>query len=247
MIQARLLFPALIASLLITGCTGKSAVPAADMRDSDEKASRAATTPDARDIPVIKEAFLTPMTPADNIDSPASWTNADGKRWLIATAKATDKLVVYDGQTGAHLRDVGTAGEGAGQFKRPNGIAVVDDLVFVVERDNHRVQVLSLPDFTPVLSFAAEQLQKPYGLWVNRTGEGYQVYVTDAYMAGEDAKGDDILPPLASWTGACGASRSRDMAMRWRRRPSAASVTPRPTVRCAWSSRSGAIRPMIAC
>ncbi len=149
-----------------------------------------------RDIPEVQEAFLTPMTPEDNIDSPTSWTTADGQRWLIATAKTTDKLVVYDGQTGAHLRDVGKKGREAGQFGRPNGIAVVDNLVFVVERDNHRVQVLSLPDFAPVLSFAAAQLRKPYGLWINKTGGGYQVYVTDAYMAGEDAQGNDILPPL---------------------------------------------------
>ncbi|CAN7217842.1 phytase [Pseudoxanthomonas sp. LjRoot143] len=196
MTPIRTLLPALVASLLVTGCTGKPPAAAADARDADEKATPAATAPDTRDIPVIQEAFLTPMTPADNIDSPASWTTPEGQRWLIATAKATDRLVVYDGQTGAHLREVGTTGEGAGQFKRPNGIAVVDDMVFIVERDNHRVQVLSLPDFAPVLTFAAEQLQKPYGLWVNKTDAGYQVYVTDAYMAGEDAQGEDILPPL---------------------------------------------------
>jgi 3-phytase len=196
MTTSRVLLAALIASLLASGCTGKPAAPAADARDADEKAAPVAAAADTRDIPVIQEAFLTPMTPADNIDSPASWTTPEGQRWLVATAKATDKLVVYDGQTGAHVRDVGTTGEGAGQFKRPNGIAVVDDLVFIVERDNHRVQVFSLPDFTPVLSFAAEQLRKPYGLWVNKAGDGYQVYVTDAYMAGEDAQGEDILPPL---------------------------------------------------
>lgn len=193
MTLSRTLLTATVVALLAAGCTGK---PAIDARDADEKAAPAATTPDTRDIPVIQEAFLTPMTPADNIDSPASWTTPEGQRWLIATAKATDRLVVYDGQTGAHLREVGTTGEGAGQFKRPNGIAVVDDMVFIVERDNHRVQVLSLPDFAPVLTFAAEQLQKPYGLWVNKTDAGYQVYVTDAYMAGEDAQGEDILPPL---------------------------------------------------
>lgn len=193
MTLSRTLLTATVVALLAAGCTGK---PAVDARDADEKAAPVATEADTRDIPVIQEAFLTPMTPADNIDSPASWTTPEGQRWLIATAKATDKLVVYDGQTGAHVRDVGTTGEGAGQFKRPNGIAVVDDLVFIVERDNHRVQVFSLPDFTPVLSFAAEQLRKPYGLWVNKTGDGYQVYVTDAYMAGEDAQGEDILPPL---------------------------------------------------
>ena len=151
----------------------------------------------ARSVATVAEAFLTPMTPADNIDSPASWTAPDGKQWLIATAKTTDKLVVYDGQTGAHLRDVGSQGTAPGQFDRPNGIAVIDDLVLVVERDNHRVQVLHLPDFTPLGVFAAADLRKPYGLWVNKQREGYDVYVTDSYDAGEDAQGNDVLPPLA--------------------------------------------------
>jgi 3-phytase len=144
----------------------------------------------------VGEAFLTPMTPADNIDSPASWRNADGRVWLIATAKATDKLAVYDGQTGRHLRDVGSSGTALGQFDRPNGIAVQGDLLFIVERDNHRVQVLQLPDFTPLGTFAGTDLRKPYGLWVNPQQDGYDVYVTDSYDEGEDAAGNDILPPL---------------------------------------------------
>ncbi|KAF1721096.1 phytase [Pseudoxanthomonas wuyuanensis] len=188
----------LLIAAVAAGCTGQKPAAAADARDADQKASPAATPapPDTREIPVVQEAFLTAMTPEDNIDSPASWTAPDGKTWLIATAKATDKLVVYDGQTGQTLRSFGTTGKGDGQFERPNGIAVADALVFVVERDNHRVQVLRLPDFGHVLTFGAEQLRKPYGLWVNRTGDGYEVYVTDAYMAGEDAQGEDILPPL---------------------------------------------------
>ncbi len=146
----------------------------------------------------ISEAFKTPMTPDDNIDSPASWRSADGKVWLMATAKATDKLVVYDGQTGQHLRDVGSTGTALGQFDRPNGIAVSGDLVFIVERDNHRVQVLHLPDFKPLGVFAANDLKKPYGLWVNPAQSGgYDLYVTDSYHDGEDAQGNDILPPLS--------------------------------------------------
>lgn len=145
----------------------------------------------------VVEAFATAMTPADNIDSVATWVADDGTVWLIGTAKATDKLVVYDGQTGAHLRDVGSAGSGAGQFDRPNGIAVVDDLLLVVERDNRRVQVLQLPGFTALGSFGQTELRKPYGLWVNRMGEGrYDLYVTDSWDMGEDAAGNDILPPL---------------------------------------------------
>ncbi|MEG1680884.1 MAG: phytase [Stenotrophomonas sp.] len=168
--------------------TPKSTTPptAADLA---EGATAAAST-------LVAEAFLTPMTPADNIDSPASWRGADGQLWLIATAKATDKLVVYDGQTGKHLRDIGSTGTGLGQFDRPNGIAVQDDLVFIVERDNHRVQVLQLPDFKPLGVFAGNDLRKPYGLWVNPVQGGYDLYVTDSYDDGEDAAGNDILPAL---------------------------------------------------
>jgi 3-phytase len=72
----------------------------------------------------------------------------------------------------------------------------VDDLLFLVERDNHRVQVLRLPAFDHVLTFAADALVKPYGVWVNTVDGGYEVYVTDSYVDGEDAQGEDILPPL---------------------------------------------------
>ncbi len=145
---------------------------------------------------VIAETFLTPMTPVDNIDSPASWQGPDGQVLLIATAKATDRLAVYDGQSGVLLREVGETGVVPGKFKRPNGIAVVDDLVFVVERDNHRVQVLRLPEFAPVGVFAAGDLRKPYGLWINKLVDRYEVYVTDSYHDGEDAQGNDVLPLL---------------------------------------------------
>src|SRR5690606_19568261 len=37
----------------------------------------------------------------------------------------------------------------------------------------------------------------PYGLWMHPAGDGYDLYVTDAYMAGEDEEGEDILPPLS--------------------------------------------------
>src|SRR5690606_3287371 len=121
----------------------------------------------------------------------------DGQVLLLATAKATHRLVAYDGATGAFIRHVGGQGAGEGQFDRPNGIAIAGDLAFVVERDNRRVQVLRLPGMDTVATFGTDVLRMPYGLWVSPVGEGYEVYVTDAYMAGEDAQGEDILPPLA--------------------------------------------------
>src|SRR3546814_15045515 len=93
------------------------------------------------------------------------------------------------------------SGAGEGEFDRPNGVAVVDELLFVVERDNRRVQVLRLPGFSHVASFGNDEFEKPYGIWVNRTGNGYAVYVTDAYMAGTAAQGEDLLPPMAHLDG----------------------------------------------
>lgn len=76
---------AVVSLALLAACKAASG-PAADA-----PAGAAAT----RSVATVAEAFLTPMTPADNIDSPASWTAPDGKQWLIATAKTTHKLVVY--------------------------------------------------------------------------------------------------------------------------------------------------------
>lgn len=146
----------------------------------------------------IAEAFVTALTPKDNIDSPASWRAPDGKTWLFATAKEGKGLVLYDGDTGATLRSVGTEGSKPGQFKRPNGVSVSGNLLFVVERDNRRVQVLALPSLATVATFGEDELQKPYGLYIREHASGErEVLVTDAYMVGEDAKGDEIPPPLA--------------------------------------------------
>ena len=203
----RFLVPTL--ALVLAACSADPPEPAATSVAAPADAPADAREPDeyeADDVllrdhdvahVVVKEAFVTASTPEENIDSPASWLQ-DGKRMLVATAKATDLLVVYDGDTGQRLRTVGGTGTALGQLQRPNGVATIDDrYLFVVERDNHRVQMFQLPDFTPLLAFGADALQQPYGLWVQPKGEGYEVLVSDAYMAGEDAQGEDIIPPLA--------------------------------------------------
>ena len=76
-----------------------------------------------------------------------------------------------------------------------DGVAVAGDKLFVVERDNHRVQVLSLPGFEPVGTFGENELRSPYGLWINETEPGeLEVYVTDSFMYG---KHYDVVPPYS--------------------------------------------------
>jgi 3-phytase len=140
----------------------------------------------------IQEAFVTSLTPLDNIDSIATWITPEGNTWLIATAKDSGQLIVFDGDSGQTLQHVGSSGGELGQFLRPNGIAVFGDLVFVVERDNHRVQALALPDFKPVAVFGVADLLQPYGIWINEVAPlELDVYVTDSYQMP-----DRSVPPL---------------------------------------------------
>jgi 3-phytase len=140
----------------------------------------------------LVERWTTTPTPVDNIDSVATWHAGDGVAWLFASAKDVDDIVVFDANSGANLQRIGGSGTVPGRFERPNGIAVIDDLLFVVERDNHRVQVLSLPELKSVAVFGATELKVPYGLWIEPKGSGaYDVYVTDSYQLA-----DGTPPPL---------------------------------------------------
>ena len=160
---------------------------------------QAAAKPPRPSPVVVAETFVSAESPTrDELDSLATWRHPDGTAWLIATAKSGHRLVVFNADTGVRLREFGAKGSEPGQFKRPNGIAVHGDRLFVVERDNRRVQVLSLPDFRPLGSFGETALRAPYGLWLNPTQNGggadtMEVYVTDSFMLGERF---EVMPPL---------------------------------------------------
>jgi hypothetical protein len=128
----------------------------------------------------------------------------------------------------------------------PNGIAVQGDYLFVVERDNHRVQLLSLPDFKTIGTFGEKELRSPYGIWLTEKEPGeLDVYITDSFMYG---KKFDVVPPFDELNqrvrryrvvfdqdGACVPSTR------------APSAIPMKKARCAWSNPSLAIRRTIAC
>ncbi len=139
---------------------------------------------------VVPESYESERLSGDNIDSLAVWGPGG---WLLATAKSSDSIIVLDVASGAVVRRLGVAGTGAGEFKRPNGIAVVDDLLVVVERDNRRLQVLALPELRTLGFVGADVLRFPYGVAAFATAAGrYEVYVTDSYQ-----RPDDTVPPEA--------------------------------------------------
>jgi 3-phytase len=134
-----------------------------------------------RRVTVVPERWISAWNIVSNQDSPALWRGTEEIR-VVTTAKGTHDLWVYDATDGTLLKRVGGQGDGPGQFNYPNGIAILGDLLLVVERDSHRVQMLSLPDFRSMGSFGAEELIRPYGIALfSREGGTLVVYVTDDY------------------------------------------------------------------
>ena len=64
---------------------------------------------------LIPEAWRSPSDPGDNLDSVAVWHSSEGQRWVIGTGKATDRLGIYELETGSLIRHVGGPGSGPGQ------------------------------------------------------------------------------------------------------------------------------------
>src|SRR5688500_14378947 len=98
--------------ILLLSLYGCASTPVA--REPDESGAEPMLATAGIEHAVVREAFLTASTPDENVDSPASWTDRDGRTWLLATSKATDRLMIYDGDTGVELKRTGSSGKGAG-------------------------------------------------------------------------------------------------------------------------------------
>lgn len=180
--------------LALTACATAPVAPVAPPAPAPTPPIPTAALPALQgvDITTVAERYVSAESPADELDSLATWPTTDGGTWLIASAKSTHRLVVFDADTGMRLRDFGSEGAALGQFDRPNGVAVHGDQLFVVERDNRRVQVLDLPALTPVGSFGTDELRSPYGIWLTEKEPGeLEAYVTDSFMEGAKY---DVVP-----------------------------------------------------
>lgn len=135
-------------------------------------------------VQIISEVFQTERDEPANIDSPAIWHGPDGEHWLIATAKDADALYIADAASGEKIKIFGVSGNKKGQLKYPNGISVFDDYLYVVERDNRRVQVFSLPGLSSLGFISDSLLEKPYGIYIYQDSlKTNHLYVTDNYTA----------------------------------------------------------------
>ncbi len=137
------------------------------------------------EVSIIQETYTTLRDESNNVDSPALWHGVNGQDWLLATAKEGNLVIVYNAATGEEISRFGQLGSGMGELCRPNGIAVIDNYAVIVERDNHRIQIFSLPELTSLGVFGASELRFPYGLTVDKHEGKYHLYVTDNYESPE--------------------------------------------------------------
>jgi 3-phytase len=178
----------LLLILLVAGCKpGDESSSQRPVTDPRVREGEPAPT-DLTGVTIIPERWVSTWDTTSNLDSPAVWQGQEGT-WVVSTAKGTHELWVHDARDGSLLDRIGRKGEGEGEFNYPNGIAILGDLLLVVERDNHRVQMMSMPGFEPLGWFGSRRLERPYGIALFPRADGVVVvFVTDDY-------GNELDPP----------------------------------------------------
>ena len=142
----------------------------------------------AREV-TVAESWVSVADTMWDLDTPALWARGDSGLVLV-TGKGSHDIRVFDVRTGEARAPIGGRGEALGQFNRPNAVLVSGDLAFVIERDNHRVQILKLPAGTPLGSFGEGDLQLPYGGVIAGILPELTFYITDDYEAPLDSTAD---------------------------------------------------------
>lgn len=158
---------ALLISALVFGC-------------SKNTGDKPASIPMKPDIKLIEEIYQTKDYPNETLDSPAFWHEGQ-INWLITSAKKGNFLLVSDAANGTEMKRIGSPHNPNYNFEYPNGVFTIDNYLFVVERNRHRVDVYLLPRFELVLSFGRNDLIAPYGIFIEKLKDSYQVFITDNF------------------------------------------------------------------
>ena len=132
------------------------------------------------DNTAIESAFFTSM--GSKIDrATVSFHRAeDGSYRAVAPVKGTDTIVIYDAEKTSEVRKFGASGLEKGQFGTPVDTESLDNLLFVLERSNHRIQVFHLPEMKSFGFFGEDRLTAPARMALYRIENGaYYLYVSD--------------------------------------------------------------------
>jgi len=90
------------------------------------------------------------------------WYNEVSKEyWLFVLSEESNKIFILNALSGKYIKSLGSHGDRVGQFDTPKDISIYDNFLFVLEKDNHRVQIFSLPDLNFVGLIGEMELTQP--------------------------------------------------------------------------------------
>ncbi len=136
-------------------------------------------------------AYQTTIPPGGHgtLDTPAVWVAPNPYRsLLLVTDKTQDYIEIHDPVENVYLGRLGGPGSEPGKLARPNSVAVAYgvptsagplDVLFVVERDNHRVTMFYLPYGLYLGQLGSSDLAEPMGIALYWDGPQLQVWITD--------------------------------------------------------------------
>lgn len=107
--------------------------------------------------------------------------------WLLATDSVADKIHIYQANDATFLKSFGTSGAHPFELSEPNYLTLIDNIVFIGEQKNHRIQIVLLPEFT-FLGFLGDNILKsPSSITaIQLTPKEYLIYILDQESATEN-------------------------------------------------------------
>jgi 3-phytase len=75
----------------------------------------------------VSETYRSSGYPADDVDSLAVWHGPAGEHWVLATAKATHRLLVFEATSGELVNTFGGEGDRVGVLANGDALIVTDN------------------------------------------------------------------------------------------------------------------------
>jgi 3-phytase len=161
-------------------------------------------------VPLTYETAVPPGGHGE-LDTPAIWVAPNANRsLLLVTDKTEDYIEVHDPANGSYLGRLGGTGAEPGLLDRPNSVAVgyglstisvTVDVLFVVERYNHRVSMFYLPYGLYLGDLGADVLDEPMGIALYWDGAQPQVWITDVGPTPQRVQVFDVVPTPTGFSG----------------------------------------------
>jgi 3-phytase len=153
----------------------------------------------------------TPPGGHGELDTPAVWVAPDPTQSLLfVTDKTWNHIEIHDPIQNTYLGRLGITGSNPGQLDRPNAVAVgygipttsgPRDILFVVERDNHRVSLYLLPYGFYVGEIGSADLVQPMGIALYRDQGQPQIWITDIGPKPQRVVVFDVIPAPSGLAG----------------------------------------------